>query len=58
MTGNSDSGDGGALSDPNLNSDVEAGLRLIRQCKLILEAKEDLSPEAFQQFITRISVRR
>jgi hypothetical protein len=74
MTGNSDSGDGGALPEPHLNSDVEARLRFfaqgyyeftkdaadiyIRKCQLVLEAEEDLPAEAHQRFFDRIRLPR
>jgi hypothetical protein len=74
MTGNSDSGDGGALPEPKLNSDVEARIRFfvqgyydfmkdaadiyVRKCQLVLEAERDLPAEAVQQFFDRIRLPR
>ena len=74
MTGNHDSGDGGALPGLHDNSDIEARLSYfiqgyyeftkdaadiyIRKCQLVLEAEEELPVEAVQRFFDRIRLPR
>jgi hypothetical protein len=68
------SGDGEALPEPHHNSDVDARLSFfikgyfeftkdaadiyVRKCQLVLEAEENLPPEAVQRFYDRIRLPR
>ena len=69
MTGNHDSGDGGAVPEPNSNVDAKL-LQLIqayydsqkaaaavfaRRCQLLLEGKANLPPEELQRFLDQLN---
>jgi hypothetical protein len=74
MTRKPPSGDGEAMPEPHLNSDVEARLRFfvqgyydftknaadiyVRKCQLVLDAEENLPAEAVQQFFDQIRLPR